>query len=80
MECVECHKPASGLHYAGKGEWVCRHCYTRPPPMNICQLHERSDIPGATTAHIRDLESRRLDTRTGKMYYDKGKMSYFYGH
>lgn len=77
--CPSCKKPSSILRWVD-GYWLCRHCapsFAGPS----CRLFERdSVVPEATTAHIRDLESRRVDTKTGKMYYDKGKVSYFYGN
>jgi ribosomal protein L37AE/L43A len=77
--CPSCKKPSSILRWAD-GYWLCRMCapsYLGPS----CRLFEvDSEVKEMTTAHRRDLEERRLDTKTGKMYYDRGKTSYFYGH
>ena len=80
MECLQCHKPASSLHYAGPGLWICKHCYAPPPPMNTCRLFEKGHAnpidPEATTAHVRDIQARRYDTVEHRMYYDRGNKSY----
>lgn len=80
--CAECHKPSSSLFFSSEGQWFCRHCYTPPSLTNTCRLFERGHAnpidPMATTAHIRDIQARRLDTKTKKMYYDQGPKSHFF--
>ena len=78
--CPSCHKPASSLILVD-GDWICRVCASLPVG-GCCSLVEYETLTPdtkASKAHIKDIKSRRLDTKTGKMYYEKGKTSYFYG-
>ena len=39
--------------------------------------HENPDDPKGSTAHVRDIKTRRLDTKTKKMFYYEKPKTYF---
>lgn len=77
--CPRCSKPAMSLTWTGD-DMACSHCLQGHPsdvPMLI-EYEQLTPEVKSSKGHIADIKSRRLDTKTGKMYYDKGSRSYFY--
>ena len=59
----------------------CESCFRKGVSFKQPVLKTMVHLAGndyASEAHIRDIRSRRLDTKTGKMYYEKGKTLYFH--
>lgn len=75
--CIGCGKEAD-RDIAGR----CEDCFRAGVRINQPSFKEMVHLEGtdtvASVAHIKDLESRRYDPQTKKMYYDKGKTIYFH--
>lgn len=58
----------------------CEACFRKNAPVPYCHFKEMGvENPGdpqGSTAHVRDIKARRVDVKTGKMYYDRGQRSY----
>lgn len=79
--CSSCNKPSGTLYMEGD-EWVCRHCWTGEAKPQTCRLFEKGaenpyDKDG-TTAHVRDIKSRRWHPTEKRMFYYKPSASYFF--
>lgn len=81
-KCENCYKP-SGTYFFDKEskKWFCDDCWNPPPLMDTCRPfeygHENKDDPKGSTAHVRDIKARRLDTKTKQMYYYAPPKTYF---
>jgi len=77
--CNSCLNQSSSLHY-DEGQWLCRHCYRSPE--SSCRLfeygHENPRDAGGSTAHVRDIKSRRLEPGTNRVVRDTGPKTYFF--
>lgn len=77
--CEKCEKPASSL-YLEEMKWVCKHCRSFDEPSLYFKevgVENPYDKKGST-AHVRDIKNRRLDTKTNRMFYYEAPKSYFF--
>lgn len=77
--CPKCEKPAMSLTLV-EDVFMCSHCLKGAPSDSPAMIQYEQITPEvkSSKSHIADIRARRLDTQTGKMYYDKGSRSYFY--
>lgn len=82
MQCDRCQKECGRLHYVSADTWVCRSCYTPPAPMDTCRLHEygqeNPSDPQGSTAHVREIKSRRWDPVEKRTFNWTGERAYFF--
>ena len=78
--CKNCERYSATLHYLD-GAWLCKSCYGNYD--STCRLfeygHENPIDAKGSTAHVRDIKSRRLDTKTKQMFRYEAPKSYFFG-
>lgn len=76
-QCVGCGRQAD-RDVAGR----CEECFRAGVPVGQPYFKEMVKLvtDSASVAHIKDIKARRLDTKTGKMYYDRGERTYFDVH
>lgn len=77
--CEKCEKPAQSLYF-DEGLWICRHCRSFEETgvhFKEVGVENPYDKKGST-AHVRDIKSRRLDTKTGKMFYHQAPKTYYF--
>ena len=79
--CAKCHSIASSLFYQD-GQWVCNGCYQVPPMTETCRMfeygHENPQDPKGSTAHVREIKTRRIDPKTKTVFNYSPPKSYFY--
>lgn len=82
--CVECGKPNEYVDFLGR----CYPCFEelkwREPKNRMVAPYfkemgaENPIDPKGSTAHVRDIKQRRVDTKTGETFYYTGKKTYFF--
>ncbi len=77
--CVDCQRYSASLNYRD-GDWVCKHCYGGYG--SSCRLFEygvENPIdPKGSTAHVRDIKSRRIDPKTKTVFNYEAPKTYFF--
>lgn len=72
----------SGTFHLQDGKWVCGHCYVEPPLAQTCRMHEfghENPIdPKGSTAHVREIKTRRIDPKTKEVFNYSPPKTYFY--
>jgi hypothetical protein len=78
--CENCGYIPSSLHLEGN-RWLCSGCYGTPS--GTCRLfeygHENVLDPKGSTAHVREIKTRRLDPVTKTMFHYEPPKKYFFG-
>lgn len=78
--CESCKQKYGSLFLSGD-QWLCKHCYYRSPDslpyFKEVGVENPYDKQGST-AHVRDIKNRRLDTKTNKMFYHEPPKTYFF--
>lgn len=79
-KCPKCQKWAASLHYID-GDWGCRHCMApfREPNCRLFEYGIENPVDAkGSTAHVRDIKSRRIDPKTKTVFnYEKPKTYFF---
>lgn len=78
--CSNCQSSNASEYKYIDGTWTCRHCTVpREPSIYFKEMGvENPGDPKGSTAHVRDIKARRLDTKTGKMFYYQAPKTYFF--
>lgn len=82
--CVECGEPSAELDYFRR----CPKCFEelkyREPKQKVSAPYfkevgvENPIDPKGSTAHVRDIKQRRIDTKTRETFYYKPPKRYFF--
>lgn len=77
--CDLCSKPASSLHLEGE-LWICKHCQIPPhDQFYIREVGVENPLdPKGSTAHIRDIKSRRYHPQEKRMFRYAPPKTYFF--
>lgn len=80
MICPRCGKAVTSLKY-DDGDWACRHCVGGGSDTS-CRLFEygveNPMDPKGSTAHVRDIKARRIDTKSKTPFYYEAPKAYFF--
>lgn len=77
-----CNKPAASLFLSWDG-WGCRHCVSglNEPTCRLFEYGVENPIdPKGSTAHVRDIKARRINTKTKEMFYYQAPKTYFFNN
>jgi hypothetical protein len=82
--CVECEKPKADLDFLGRCPGCFEELKWRPPKAPVQAPYfkemgvENPVDPKGSTAHVRDIKSRRYDEKTDSMYRYHPPKRYFF--